>query len=94
MPWFFFASALLCWLYSVVAWGGISWQRDAYEHHFPVLNILSITTTVLMALFPVVALGVLVYNHRKWKKLLSPLVAYSLYLGFICLAGYMGWWVD
>lgn len=94
MPRIFFAAVLLCWLYSIVAWGGINWQNDAYEKHFPILAILSHTTGFLLFLFPLVVVAVLIFNYRKWRTLLPALLAYSLYLGFIILAGYMGWWMD
>jgi hypothetical protein len=73
---------------------GISWQNDAYERHFPFLAILSIATTSLMLLFPAVVISVLIYNYRKWEKLLPALLAYGLYFIFLLLAGYMQWWVD
>ena len=74
--------------------GGINWQNDAYEKHFPLLAILSLTTGFLLFLFPLVVIAVLIYNYRKWRKLLPALLSYSLYLGFVMLAAYMGWWVD
>ena len=94
MPYIFFVALLLCWLYSIIFMGGISWQNNAYEEHFPLLAMLSIATTSLMLLFPAVVICVLIYNYRKWKKLLPALLAYSLYFAFLLLAGTMRWWVD
>ena len=68
MPWIFFAAAILCWAYSELFMGGINWRNDAYEQQFAILSILSIATTVLMVLFPVVAICMLIYNPKNWRR--------------------------
>lgn len=94
MPYFFFAVLAGCWCYSLAFMKGVNWKNDGYERHFPILSAMSVATTSLMLLFPAVAVSLLIYNYRLWRRLIPALISYSLYLCFLLLAAYMHWWVD
>jgi hypothetical protein len=101
LPYAVFVFFACCYIYSEVAWGGISWQNpDApyatgYEAFNPFADIILVLTTIGLLSLPFILLTKLITGRSSgWRKWLPAIISYSLYTGFILLSGYMGWWID
>ncbi len=92
IPYVFFAGFLLIIVLPGIATGSVIINDSTFDTVF--LKVLIIACVAGVFMFPLVALSVLLYNRRRWVKLASPLLSYSLYITSVALAGYMGWWTD
>lgn len=92
IPYAFFIVFLLVLMISLLANGTVT-LNDTFMDMAPIA-IMAMACVAGIFAFPLVAASVLVYNWRKWKKLMYPVASYGLYLAAVVLAGYMGWWTD
>lgn len=92
IPYLFFAVFLLALAASALASGGIILNDKFFDSIL--LKPLIIACVAGLFIFPLVALAVILYNRRKWPRLVYPLMSYGLYLVSVIAAGYMGWWTD
>ena len=99
LPYLLFSTIAVCYLYSELAWGGISWLNTSnsgptgYEHFSPFIDFIIFPTVAGLLLLPIITL-VQLFRRRKFSYLRPALLSYSLLVGFLILAVYMGWWVD
>lgn len=92
IPYIFFVAFLLMIALPGIATGGIIINDNIFDTTF--LKPLIIACVAGIFIFPLVVLCVLLYNKRRWVKLVYPLLSYSLYITSVAFAGYMGWWTD
>lgn len=92
IPYIFFAAFLLFIIVSYIIDGNININDRFFDSIF--LKSLIIACVAGIFIFPLVALTVLLYNKRRWTKLIYPLCSYSLYIASVVVAGHMGWWTD
>ena len=99
LPYLFFSMVAVCYLYSELAWGGISWLNTpnsgptGYEHFSPFIDFFIFPAVAGLLLLPVITL-MRFFRRRSLSRLRPALLSYSLLLGFLILAVYMGWWID
>lgn len=92
IPYLFFAAFLLIVAISGLFAGEVVINDKLFDSIL--LKPVIIACVAGLFIFPLVALTVILYNRRKWTKLVYPLLSYSLYIVSVATAGYMGWWTD
>jgi hypothetical protein len=92
IPYLFFAALLLAGVISGVATGEVVINDKLFDSIL--LKPLIIACLAGVLIFPVVALSAILYNKRRWPRLIYPLLSYSLYIASVIFAGQMGWWTD
>lgn len=92
IPYLFFSVFLLVVAVSAIIDGALVINETTVD----MLPVAILAMACLAGIFslPLVATALLVYNRHKWRKLVYPIVSYSLYYASVALAGYMGWWRD
>lgn len=92
IPYIFFAGFLMLLILSGVETGSVVINDHTFDTI--VLKPLIISCVAGIVIFPFVALAILLYNKRRWTKLVYPVLSYSLYILSVVFAGHMGWWTD